>query len=112
MPRVRVIGVGGFIKPQGEDNYRPYLRGDEVSVSKEDAERLVNAGVVELTDQRQAANAEEPQPDPGAINLEEGGSTVEELRKFASARRINLGGAQKRAEIVEAIQAQTEPGGA
>lgn len=117
MPTVQITGVGALVKPSDSDRYRPYTRGDRVMVSDEDAERLVAQGGAQLVDDTVAENAEEEAPQPGAIavsdlDLEEGGSTVEELRKFASERRINLHGASRRPEIVEAIEASlTEPEG-
>ncbi len=116
MPRIRITAVGGLVKATTSDRYRPVMRGDEVHVSDEDAARLVGHGQAELVDtSAPAENAEAEQPQPGAIavtdlDLEEGGTPVAELRKFASARRINLHGATRRPEIVEAIEASlTDP---
>ncbi len=114
-PLVEVTGVGALIKPSDSDRYRPYTRGDKVDVSDEDAARLVAQGGVAWVDDTVAENAEEEAPQPGAIgvsdlDLEEGGTPVTELRKFASDRRINLHGATRRPEIVEAIEASlTDP---
>jgi len=103
-PLVEITAVGGFVKIDGSDRYSPVIHGQRVSVSDEDAERLVANGTVQLVDTLAAAeNAEEQQPDSGAIDLE--AMTVPELRKFADDRRINLGAAQKRVEIVDAIKA-------
>lgn len=109
-PLVEVTGVGALIKPADSDRYRPYTHGDRVAVSDEDAARLAAQGGVAVVDDTVAANAEAEQPQPGAIavsdlDLEEGGTPVAELRKFASDRRINLHGATRRPEIVEAIEA-------
>lgn len=117
MPTVEITGVGALVKPSDSDRYRPYTRGDRVLVSDEDALRLVAQGGVQLVDDSTAEHAEEEAPQPGAIavsdlDLEDGGTPVTELRKFASDRRINLHGATRRPEIVEAIEAsQTEGGG-
>ncbi len=114
-PLVEVTGVGALIKPADSDRYRPVTRGDRVDVSDEDAGRLVAQGAVTLVDDTTAEHAEAEQPQPGAISvsdldLEEGGTPVTELRKFASDRRINLHGATRRPEIVEAIEASlTDP---
>lgn len=116
-PLVEVTGVGALIKPSDSDRYRPYTRGDRVDVSDEDAQRLVGQGGVTLVDDAVAAHAEAEEPQPGALavsdlDLEEGGTPVAELRKFANARRINLHGATRRPEIVEAIEASlTDPEG-
>lgn len=117
-PLVEVTGVGAFIKPADSDRYRPFTHGDRVSVSEEDAARLVAAGGIALVDaSAPAENAEGEAPDPGAIavsdlDLEEGGTSVVELRRFASARRINLQGATRRPEIAAAIEASlTDPDG-
>ncbi len=112
---MEVIGVGALIKPSDSDRYRPYAHGDQVNVSDEDAARLVAQGGVKVVDDTVAENAEAEQPQPGALavsdlDLEEGGTPVTELRKFANARRINLHGATRRPEIVEAIEASlTDP---
>ncbi len=110
-PEIVITAVGGFVKETGSERYKPVINGDRVSVSEEDAERLVAAGAAQLVDQSgPAENAEAEQPDGGAIDLE--AMTVPELRKFADDRRINLGAAQKRAEIVDAIEGSlTEPDG-
>ena len=112
-PLVEVTGVGALIKPSDSDRYRPYTRGDRVDVSEEDAQRLAAQGAVKVVDDTVAENAEEGAPQPGAIavsdlDLAEGGTPVTELRRFASERRINLHGATRRPEIVEAIQASMD----
>jgi hypothetical protein len=109
-PLVQITAVGALVKPDGDDRYRPYARGDRVNVSDEDAATLIANGQADEVDDTVAEDAETEQPQPGAfavsdLDLEEGGSTVEELRKFASDRRINLHGATRRPEIVEAIRA-------
>jgi len=116
-PLVQVTAVGGLIKPEDSDRYRPYAHGDRVFVSDEDAARLVSQGGVMLVDDMVAEHAEIEQPQPGAIpvsdlDLAEGGTPVVELRKFASERRINLQGATRRPEIAAAIEAAlTDPEG-
>jgi hypothetical protein len=109
-PLVQITAVGALVKPADSDRYRPYAHGDRAFVSDEDARRLVGAGQAEVIDDTVALDAEAEQPQPGAhvvsdIDLSEGGTPVAELRKFASARRINLRGATRRPEIVEAIEA-------
>lgn len=109
-PLVQITAVGGLVKPVDSDRYRPFVRGDRVMVSDEDAQRYVDAGVAQVVDGRVAENAEAEQPQPGAIavsdlDLAKGGTPVTELRKYASERRINLHGATRRPEIVEAIEA-------
>lgn len=116
-PLVEITAVGGLVKATDSDRYRPVARGDQVNVSDEDARTLIGNGQAIEVDDTVAANAEEEAPQPGAIavsdlDLEEGGTPVAELRKFASERRINLHGASRRPEIVEAIEASlTEPEG-
>lgn len=109
-PLVQITAVGALLKSEDSDRYRPYARGARVMVSDEAARMLVGNGQADLVDpDAPAENAEAEQPQPGAIpvsdlDLAEGGTSVAELRKFASARRINLQGATRRPEIVEAIE--------
>lgn len=118
-PLVELTAVGGLLKATDSDRYQPFARGDRISVSDEDAAMLIGNGQAELVDDTTAPDAEEEAPQPGAIpvsdadiDLEEGGTPVTELRKFASDRRINLHGATRRPEIVTAIQqAMDEEGG-
>ncbi len=114
-PLIELTAVGGLIKAADSDRYRPYARGDLVNVSDEDARRYVSDGQAIIVDDTVAEHAEAEAPQPGAItvsdlDLEEGGTPVTELRRFASERRINLHGATRRPEIVEAIEASlTDP---
>ncbi len=114
-PLVEITAVGALVMPEGADRYRPATRGDRVNVSDEAARLLIGNGQAIEVDDTVAEHAEEQAPQPGAvavsdIDLEEGGTSVAELRKFASARRINLQGATRRPEIVEAIEASlTDP---
>jgi hypothetical protein len=101
MPLVEITGVGAFVQPVGHDRLRPKTRGDRVNVSDEDAARLIaNGAAVMVTPDMPApdAAAEAEMPDLQAM-------TVPELRSFASERRIRLGGARTRPEVLGAIQA-------
>ena len=112
---MEITAVGALLKPADSDRYRPVTHGDRVNVSDEDAALLIGNGQAVEADDSVAEHAEEEAPQPGAIavsdlDLAEGGTSVAELRKFASARRINLQGATRRPEIVEAIEAwATDP---
>lgn len=114
-PLVEITAVGGLVKLTDSGRYQPVTRGDRVNVTDEDAQLLIGNGQAIEVDDTVAQDAEEEAPQPGAIavsdlDLEEGGTPVTELRKFASDRRINLHGATRRPEIVEAIEASlTEP---
>ena len=115
-PLIEMTAVGGLVKAEDSDRYRPVVRGEQVSVTEEDAQRYVSQGVARLVDDRVAEHAEEEAPQPGAIpvsdlDLEEGGTPVATLKKFAHERRIDLQGASRRADIVTAIQAWQADGG-
>lgn len=106
MPLVEITAVGAMVKPEGDDRYRPKARGDRVNVDEDTARALVSQGAAAIVDGRVAEHAEDEQPDAGAIDLNEGGSTIAELRKFANARRpvIDVGSLRTRPEIVAAIE--------
>lgn len=113
-PLVEITAVGGLVRTEDSDRYRPVVNGQRVMVSEDDAARYVSQGTARLVDDTVAEDAEAEQPQPGAIavsdlDLEEGGTPVTVLRKFANERRINLQGASRRPEIVEAIRASLEP---
>ncbi len=106
--QVRITAVGALVKGEDSDRYRPLIRGARVVVSDEDAARMVADGTAEIIDGSVAANAEAEQPDAGAFDLD--ALTVKELHRFADTRRIDLGGARLKPEIIEAIEgALTDP---
>lgn len=113
-PLVEITAVGGLVKAEDSDRYRPVVQGQQIAVSDEDAARYVSQGTARLVDDTVAEDAEPEAPQPGAIpvsdlDLEEGGTPIAVLRKFASERRIDLQGASRRPEIVEAIRASLGP---
>lgn len=112
-PLVQITAVGGLVKLADSGRYQPVARGDRVDVSEEDRQMLIGNGQAIDVDDTVAEDAESEAPQGGAIavsdlDLAEGGTPVAELRKFASDRRINLHGATRRPEIVEAIQASMD----
>ncbi len=108
MPLVEITAVGAMVKPEGDDRYRPKARGDRVTVDEDSARALVSQGAAVIVDDGVAENAEAEHLDGGAHDLDD--LTVVELRKFADKRRIDLGGARLKPEIIEAIEgALTDP---
>lgn len=106
---VRITAVGAFVKRDGDTHYTPAVRGDQVTLSDEDAARLIAEGAVEPVDGHVAVDAEQEQPDRGVIDLEN--MTIPELRTFANKRRMRgIGSLRTRPEIIEAIEAAlTDP---
>lgn len=106
-PLIRLIGVGGLIKATGSDRYRPYVRGDEINVTDDDAAAYVGQGVAVLVDPLIAEDAELEQPGPPVVFDPDW--SLPELRKFADDRRIALRNARSKGLVIEDIQLALNP---
>lgn len=109
--KIEIVGVGAYVKGEGDKRARPYRRDAVLTVDEAVADRLIAAGVAVREGERPTPADDEPVIEPEADSSAEDGPgsepdldglTVPELEDLAQQRGVEVEGTGADGRVLKA----------